>query len=267
MVRLVELAADAAGERMEERRGRFLRLGWPVKRLSLTYDSGTEDRGAALLPALRGCLLNPLNDGADPLADLLRRQAHPTGQRRESHGLCRRELARTDRLAAVPCRVFLSLVRSNQGPSSGSPSRRDRRKLRRRSEKDGSIRLYGGRPNASRCRWERRLEAGAPSGPFIDLRVQRSCMKNSHSFATPRRKTGRAALVLGGALKNWSEASKIWTGRRKTIQAAVNFGASHSSATPRRKTGRAVLILGGALKNLARHRRFEQDAAKRFRPP
>jgi len=48
MVRLVELMADAAGERREERRGRFLRLGRLVERLLRTHGGGTEDRGATL---------------------------------------------------------------------------------------------------------------------------------------------------------------------------------------------------------------------------
>ncbi len=110
MVRLVELATDAASEGMEERRGRFLRPGRLVERFLRTYSSGTKDRGSALLAPPGGRLLDPLNDGFDPRAELLRRQVLPTGQRRESHGLRRRELARADRLAAVPCRVFLGAI-------------------------------------------------------------------------------------------------------------------------------------------------------------
>jgi REP element-mobilizing transposase RayT len=44
MVRLVELTADAAGEDMEERRGRFLRLGRLVEVLLRAHGGGTEDR-------------------------------------------------------------------------------------------------------------------------------------------------------------------------------------------------------------------------------
>ena len=62
---------------------------------------------SALLALFGGCLLDPLNNSFDPRAALLRRQVLPTGQRRESHRVRRRELARADRLAAVPCRVFL----------------------------------------------------------------------------------------------------------------------------------------------------------------
>ena len=41
MVRLVELATDAASEGMEERRGRFLRPGRLVERFLRTYSGGT----------------------------------------------------------------------------------------------------------------------------------------------------------------------------------------------------------------------------------
>ena len=77
MVRLIELTTDAAGERMEQRRGGLLRLGRPVERILRTYSGGTEDPRAALLATCGGCLLDLLNDGNDPLADLLRRQILP----------------------------------------------------------------------------------------------------------------------------------------------------------------------------------------------
>ena len=57
MVRLVELATDAAGERMEERRGGLLRPGRLVERLLRAHGGGTEDRGSALLAIFGGCLL------------------------------------------------------------------------------------------------------------------------------------------------------------------------------------------------------------------
>jgi len=66
MVRLIELATDAAGERMEERRGGLLRPGRLVERLLRTYSGGTEDRGSVLLAPPGGYLLDPLNDGFDP---------------------------------------------------------------------------------------------------------------------------------------------------------------------------------------------------------
>jgi len=72
MVRLVELATDAASEGMEERRGRFLRPGRLVERFLRTYSGCTEDRGSALLAPSGGRLLDPLNDGFDPRAELLR---------------------------------------------------------------------------------------------------------------------------------------------------------------------------------------------------
>jgi hypothetical protein len=107
---LVELMTDAASERMEERRGGFLWLGRLVERRLRTHGGGTENRGSAFLATLGGCLLDSLHDGADPRADLLRRQVLPTGQRRESHRLRRRELARVACLASVPCGVFLGAI-------------------------------------------------------------------------------------------------------------------------------------------------------------
>jgi len=35
-------------------------------------------------------------------------------------------------------------------------------------------------------------------------------------------------FLFGRRVEELGEASKIWAGRRKTIQAAVNFDASHS---------------------------------------
>jgi len=61
MVRLVELATDAASEGMEERRGRFLRPGRLVERFLRTYSGGTKDRGSALLAPPGGRLLDPLS--------------------------------------------------------------------------------------------------------------------------------------------------------------------------------------------------------------
>jgi hypothetical protein len=75
MVCLVEITADAAGEGMEERRGRFLRLGPLIERFLRTHGGGAEDRGAALLSTLGGCLLDSLNDGFDPRARWARRRS------------------------------------------------------------------------------------------------------------------------------------------------------------------------------------------------
>jgi hypothetical protein len=71
MVRLVELTTDAAGERMEERRGGLLRLGRPVERLLGEHGGDTEDGGAVLLAMLGGVTLDPLNDGVDSPVDFL----------------------------------------------------------------------------------------------------------------------------------------------------------------------------------------------------
>ena len=65
---------------MEERRRRLLRPGRLIERLLRAHGGSAENRGAALLAILGGCLLDPLNDGFDPRTDLLRRQVLPTGK-------------------------------------------------------------------------------------------------------------------------------------------------------------------------------------------
>ena len=84
-----ESAAWSEIEVRAEHSGSDLRIGLPtsrpVERLLRAHGGGTEDRGSALLAIFGGCLLDPLSDGFDPRAALLRRQVLPTGQWRESH--------------------------------------------------------------------------------------------------------------------------------------------------------------------------------------